>query len=757
MLFGLMRRAEPLRDVFQRERGLVVVELIDEALGYEEISAAIASDGDLSTSELRDSALAASEQILRAAASEENSLLDILKQTGNSYDKKHWDVPGWLSDLSSLAAVIVFLGAPIISAIATWYLVDDLTGSKLWASVLAVLAGGFIGGAYWISDKDIFPEYLDWPMLSLFALSSGYVEFVATDSRGPFSWAVATACAIAAFMITIFATANLESKEQLGDREGVRRYVPSPSTAPVYDSWRRALREAGILSFLRERINITLLTRYSTVLSVEAAPGLRHLGDLKYHVPTVARDDLIQRVNQVDGGSFALAGPRGAGKTILMRAFCDGRFAADPARDLGIVVSAPVDYEPRDFVLYLYAEVCKKTKEYVERLTPSKVLDTKKAWAIASRVRLLLPFPQRDTSRPPSALGDLSRLAERKLRQARYLQTFSTELSGKFGVPAAELTTKAATSLAEQPLTYPEIVADLREFLENIANALRTATSVSTKMLPRDESPPRVLIGIDELDRIGSGERARRFLDDIKAIFWVSGCYFLISVSEDALRAFELAGQGMRDVFDSAFDEIIRVEHLDFDASSHLLRARVTGLSTPYHALAYCLSGGLPRELMRAARAITNQQLSNAEVRLGQVTAKIVTDEFQRHSHAARLALVNIENADTTYRLIHLLNSGCRPTHNDLCKFSEAATAATADSPASVRSLAETVAAHAYYLSALCAVFNDQLRQEDVERATDETQPDEIRFDALARARRYLGVNDSFARTLVDGFLKAQV
>ena len=63
MLFGLMRRAEPLRDVFDRERGIVVVELIDEALGYEEIIAAIASDGDLSASELRDGALAAREQI----------------------------------------------------------------------------------------------------------------------------------------------------------------------------------------------------------------------------------------------------------------------------------------------------------------------------------------------------------------------------------------------------------------------------------------------------------------------------------------------------------------------------------------------------------------------------------------------------------------------------------------------------------------------------------------------------------------------
>ena len=412
MLFGLMRRAEPLRDVFDRERGIVVVELIDEALGYEEIIAAIASDGDLSASELRDGALAAREQILRAAAIEENSLRDILKKTGKSYNEKHWDAPGWLNNLSMLAAVIVIFALPIFSGIATWLLVYDLTSSKWSASVLAVLAAGLVIGAFFVAGKSISDKYLDFPIFSIGVLSSGYVVFVATG-RGQSSWAAAAVCAVALYMIASLGSEMLESKEQLDEREGVRRYVPSSSTAPVYDSWRQALREAGVLSFLRERINMTLLTRYSTVLSVEAAPGLRHLGDLKYHVPTVAKDDLIQRVNQVDGGSFALAGPRGAGKTILMRAFCEGRFAADPARDLGIVVSAPVDYEARDFVLYLYAEVCKKTKAYVERLAPSKALDAKKAWAMATRMRLLLPFPQRDTSQLPDALADLSRLAER--------------------------------------------------------------------------------------------------------------------------------------------------------------------------------------------------------------------------------------------------------------------------------------------------------------------------------------------------------
>ena len=218
MLFGLMRRAEPLRDVFDRERGIVVVELIDEALGYEEIIAAIASDGDLSASELRDGALAAREQILRAAAIEENSLRDILKKTGKSYNEEHWDAPGWLNNLSMLAAVIVIFALPIFSGIATWLLVYDLTSSKWSASVLAVLAAGLVIGAFFVAGKSISDKYLDFPIFSIGVLSSGYVVFVATG-RGQSSWAAAAVCAVALYMIASLGSEMLESKEQLDERE----------------------------------------------------------------------------------------------------------------------------------------------------------------------------------------------------------------------------------------------------------------------------------------------------------------------------------------------------------------------------------------------------------------------------------------------------------------------------------------------------------------------------------------------------------
>jgi hypothetical protein len=73
----------------------------------------------------------------------------------------------------------------------------------------------------------------------------------------------------------------------------------------------------------------------------------------------------------------------------------------------------------------------------------------------------------------------------------------------------------------------------------------------------------------------------------------------------------------------------------------------------------------------------------------------------------------------------------------------------------SIRSLADTVATHTRYLATLAAVFSDQLTEKDIRQATDKATPIEASFATLARARRYLGVNDAFAHMLVEGFRKA--
>ena len=117
----------------------------------------------------------------------------------------------------------------------------------------------------------------------------------------------------------------------------------------------------------------------------------------------------------------------------------------------------------------------------------------------------------------------------------------------------------------------------------------------------------RVIIGIDELDKIESGVKAEQFLNDIKGIFGLRESYFLVSVSEDAAASFQRRGVPFRDVFDSCFDTVITVGHLDYASAKQLLYSLVIGWPMPFIALCYVVSGGLARDLKRAAR-IVNQQ-----------------------------------------------------------------------------------------------------------------------------------------------------
>ena len=66
------------------------------------------------------------------------------------------------------------------------------------------------------------------------------------------------------------------------------------------------------------------------------------------------------------------------------------------------------------------------------------------------------------------------------------------------------------------------------------------------------------MIGIDQIDDIRSAGTAVAILDDIKAIFDIPHCLYLMSVSDDIIARF---GQ---------FDEVFRVDYLDFEAAREM-------------------------------------------------------------------------------------------------------------------------------------------------------------------------------------------
>jgi hypothetical protein len=310
--------------------------------------------------------------------------------------------------------------------------------------------------------------------------------------------------------------------------------------ARLQEEWLRELTR-DITEQLRPTIEAAAERAHAIRMSIRATASLKRVRSKSLHVGTPAERSLIVAGKGMDDGSIALSGPRGVGKTELLTTFCD-----DPTR-VGVVVVAPVNYDRREFVLHLFAEVCKRMAKDGPR--------------------------------------SLRRQAGRQLRQIWYLQSHNVDAS--LGVPAVGF--KLGRTRSRQPLTYPEIVHEFKRFLTGVSRGLGNGS--------------RLVIGIDELDRIHPSSEAQTFFNEIKVIFDVPGCLFVLSVSDEALRAAELAPVGGRDVFDSAIDEVVRVEPLDQEDARRLLAARVIGLPVGFTALFNALAGGIPRNLLRIARA----------------------------------------------------------------------------------------------------------------------------------------------------------
>lgn len=130
------------------------------------------------------------------------------------------------------------------------------------------------------------------------------------------------------------------------------------------------------------------------------------------------------------------------------------------------------------------------------------------------------------------------------LKQIKFHQTFTSGWSGGLKLPMGiEGGINNALTIAENQMTNPEIVSAFIQFLS---------------VIPKEY---QIIIGIDELDKLESDELAQQFINEIKSIFGIPKCFYLISVSENAMSNFERRGLPFRDVFDSAFDSIVYVSY----------------------------------------------------------------------------------------------------------------------------------------------------------------------------------------------------
>lgn len=188
----------------------------------------------------------------------------------------------------------------------------------------------------------------------------------------------------------------------------------------------------------------------------------------------------------------------------------------------------------------------------------------------------------------------------------------STERSGSLSV-WDWLSFSASKTKTERDLTLPAITNRFVTYIKEVS------ASFNNKMI----------ICIDELDKIDDPEVIRHILREIKGALFVKNTYYLISISEDAASSFETRLSSGRDIFESTFDEIIFLKRLHSGQTQEIIKLRLAeeeeiirdlkienvkegegdrqtnaDLIKSNASVISIASGGIPREIIRNLREV---------------------------------------------------------------------------------------------------------------------------------------------------------
>ncbi|MGW0651159.1 hypothetical protein ACWD4T_20515 [Streptomyces umbrinus] len=480
--------------------------------------------------------------------------------------------------------------------------------------------------------------------------------------------------------------------------------------------WRSTSLPERQVQHLRQEIARLLGPERESLLVFRNHRGLVHAQDPQFWVSTNVEEDLKRKLDQMDGGAIAICGPRGVGKSTLLRKSCEGNLqSSGRAPHFHVIVQTPANYKPEEFLISLFQQVCLRYLALYKRRARGPFVFRVRAADLPRRIIRSLP------SWGYLLLG-LAALVLSLRAPLEWLYAWGAD-----GVQAVAVTVWHAVServagwWTDHPvfsrmfvtlvgvllingsgmLQWPfgrrhrKLIADCTSYLhllrhtQNASNATtfglagvvgitlggsRTA-GVSSRVLSYPELVThfcelltrisheernddwKVFIGIDELDRLGSAEQAKAFLTEIKAIFTIPGVYFVLTVSEDIGAAFVRRGMARRDVTDSSLEDVHYIERRRLPEAKQLLQQRVPGFTDPFVALVHALAGGIPRDLIRYTRKLVEIRHRTGDPKLISLARHLLLEEIAQTLSAFRVMLgEHAHNADLGQRL-HTLHA----------------------------------------------------------------------------------------------------
>ncbi|QEC79728.1 P-loop NTPase fold protein [Mucilaginibacter ginsenosidivorax] len=163
--------------------------------------------------------------------------------------------------------------------------------------------------------------------------------------------------------------------------------------------------------------------------------------------------------------------------------------------------------------------------------------------------------------------------------------------ANEVSLPVSKFLAKFSRSkeLQTRPLSLPGVTSDFNDYILE-------AVSVYTK----------IVICIDELDKIEDPAELNALLKGIKGIIGQDNTHFILTISEDALARFSNRFRKERDLIESSFEEIYFLNKIEFALARQIISGKPMIEKEPTdvsHDLQYLLiwlfGNGIPREIKR--------------------------------------------------------------------------------------------------------------------------------------------------------------
>lgn len=295
-------------------------------------------------------------------------------------------------------------------------------------------------------------------------------------------------------------------------------------------------------------------------------------------------------------------------------------------------------------------------------------------------------------------------------------------------------------------MTLPELIEYYRDFLENVA-----------KYYP-------VLITIDEMDKISSSADAQKFLNEIKAIFNITGCVYLVSISDNALSTFDRRGIGLRDEFDTTFDFVLALGVPDLNYAKELIWRRVIGMPMAFIYLTYIFSGGIPRDVIRTCREIMYVAQSHKDgISISEMCTELVLQNLKSKAHAIFITATNQaanSGSDILFESINHIESikgGDRGLSDKMLHLyklivENSAIRIASETPEMAQEtllLRNELKTYLHFYSTVLSYFHKVGARKKISLIN---QNEEHYLDILAAAQRSISLNADYAHSLINDF-----